>query len=110
MLYLIGGIAVVLTVFMFTTRQSMLGFPSSLFWLIFCGYCYQQSVTTWDMYYIIFFASFGMTIFSMYAAFVLREKPDATEIDEKSESETEDNRSYTTKLIEFRKRRRTLRD
>jgi hypothetical protein len=70
-----------LTVTMFATRNMMLGFPSAIFWGILGGYAYIQSAATWDWQYILFFASMGMVIFSLFAAFALRKKdlagPDA---------------------------------
>ena len=81
MLYILLGISAVLTFTMFHTRQMMLGFPCGIFWAITGGYCYGQSTTTWDTHYFLFFASFGMAIFCMYAAFGLREEKD-TETDE----------------------------
>jgi len=77
MLFVLAGIAVILTYAMFTTRERMLGFPSGIFWAILGGYCYTLSETTWDIYYFVFIASaLGMTIFSILAAYALREKPD----------------------------------
>ena len=77
----LGVLALGLTIAMFTTRNSMLGFPSGIFWGILGGYAYQQSVTTWDWQYLIFFASMGMLIFTIFAAFGLRKSdlagPDA---------------------------------
>ncbi len=67
-------IATALTCTMFASGQAMLGFPCLIFWAIMGGYCYQESVATWDMYYFTFFASFGMAIFSAFAAFGLRTK------------------------------------
>ncbi len=66
--------AVAITAIMFGTKERMLGFPSAIFWAIFGGYCYTLSTTTWDLYYITFFAALGMTIFSMYAAYALRRR------------------------------------
>ena len=66
--------AVVLTYSMFQARSSMLGFPCLIFWAILGGYCYQESTATWDIYYLTFFGSFGMGIFSMFAAYALRTK------------------------------------
>ena len=75
--------AVVLTYSMFQSRSSMLGFPCLIFWSIMGGYCYQQSTATWDIYYLTFFGSFGMGIFSMFAAYALRtKKEEAAEGDE----------------------------
>jgi hypothetical protein len=45
-----------------------------MFWAILGGYCYQQSTATWDIYYLTFFASIGMAIFSSLAAYGLRTK------------------------------------
>ena len=66
--------SVVLTCVMFLSRSSMLGFPCLIFWAILGGYCYQQSTATWDIYYLLFFGSFGMAIFSAFAAYALRTK------------------------------------
>lgn len=85
MSYIIAAIlislAVGLTIAMFVTRNSMLGFPSGIFWAIAGGYAYQQSSATWDLQYLIFFAAMGMVIFSIFAAFALRKRdlsgPDA---------------------------------
>ena len=77
MIILIGAIATALTWAMFSTRQSMLGFPAAIFWAIFGADCYIHSTATWDVYYLLFFASLlGMVTFSIYAAFGLREKKD----------------------------------
>ena len=70
----LGLLALGLTVFLFHTRNAMLGFPSAIFWAVFGGFCYQQSTATWDIYYLVFFAAFGMVIFTMFAAFALRTK------------------------------------
>jgi len=81
LLSVLAIIAVSLTCIMFLTRNLMLGFPSTIFWAILGGHCYQESVATWDIYYLIFFASMGMAIFCMYAMYGLREQdlsePDA---------------------------------
>jgi len=74
--------AIVLTYALFSSKSSMLGFPCTIFWAILGGYCYQQSTVTWDIYYLTFFASFGLAIFSAFAAFALRtKKEEATEGD-----------------------------
>jgi hypothetical protein len=67
-------IALGLTVAMFITRSLLLGFPCLIFWALLGGYSYQQSTTTWDLYYLMFFSSMGMAIFSAYAAFALRRR------------------------------------
>lgn len=92
LLAVLAMIAVLLTIAMFVTRNLLLGFPSAIFWAIFGGHCYQESGAEWDIYYLIFFASMGMAIFSMYAAYTLREQdlaePDADKgkyFDEKAE-------------------------
>ena len=74
MLYALLAIAVALTFAMFSTRQMMLGFPCVIFWAIMGGHCYGQSIYTWDTYYFLFFASFGMAIFCALAMFALRSK------------------------------------
>lgn len=81
LLGILAILAVVLTVALFATRNLMLGFPATIFWAILGGHCYQESTASWDIYYLIFFASFGMAIFSMYSMYGLREQdlagPDA---------------------------------
>ncbi len=67
-------IAVVLTWSMFSTRQMMLGFPCAMFWAILGGFALTQSVVDWDLFYLVFFASMGMTIFSVIAMYGLRTK------------------------------------
>ena len=75
MLYVLAAAAVGLTSTMFLSRSSMLGFPCAMFWALFGGYCYQQSITTWDIYFLTAFASLlGMTVFSMLAANGLKTK------------------------------------
>lgn len=78
MLFLLAGIAVLLTCAMFMTREMMLGFPAAMFWAILGGYAYTLSTTPWgDVYYYVFIAcALGMTVFSMLAAYGLREKRD----------------------------------
>jgi len=74
-LFALTFLAVGLTATMFATRQTMLGFPSGLFWAVLGGYIYTQSSTPWgDWQYFLFFASMGMLIFSIFAAFALRTK------------------------------------
>ena len=71
-LLILGLLALGLTIAMFATRQSMLGFPSGIFWAVLGGYAYQQSLATWDWRYLLFFASMGMVIFAIFAAYGLR--------------------------------------
>ncbi len=66
--------SVALTCAMFATRNSMLGFPCLIFWAILGGDSYQLSAAAWDIYYLVFFASMGMAIFTGYAAFTLRKR------------------------------------
>ncbi len=96
MLYILLGVATALTWAMFHTRQMMLGFPSAIFWAITGGYCYGVSAATWDTYYFLFFAAFGMAIFCMYAAFALREETDI----ESDEGEYFDEHKDETKYID----------
>lgn len=87
-------IPIALTCVMFISRQAMLGFPSAIFWAIFGAYSYTLSAVPWgDVYFYLFFASmFGMTTFTMFAAYGLREKKDVGTdenefVDEKGEDE-----------------------
>lgn len=72
-------IALSTTVTMFSKKEAMLGFPCAIFWALTGAQSYLLSTTPWgDLYFYLFFASaFGMTIFTMFAAFGLREKRDA---------------------------------
>jgi len=72
-------IATTLTATMFVSKSSMLGFPCLIFWAIMGGYCYQESATTWDIYYLTFFGAFGMAIFCAFAAYALRTKKEEAE-------------------------------
>jgi len=79
---LLAGLIVVtvaLTCVMFASKQVLLGFPCLIFWAITGGYCYQESVATWDMYYFVFFASMFMGIFCAFAAYALRTKKEEAE-------------------------------
>jgi len=67
-------IPIILALAMFYSKSMMLGFPTGMFWFILGGYCYQQSTATWDINYLLFFAAFGMGIFSIFAAYALRTK------------------------------------
>jgi hypothetical protein len=71
-------VASALTVGMFATRQALLGFPSAIFWFIGGGQAYVlASGGTGTIYYVIFIAcGIGMGIYSMFAAYSLREKKD----------------------------------
>ena len=73
-LCMLGAIAILLTVTMFLSRSSMLGFPCGIFWALLGGHAYTLSTTTWDIEYFIFFSSMGMLIFSILAAYGLRTK------------------------------------
>jgi len=80
MLYALLAITLVLTWVMFQTKNMMLGFPCVMFWAITGGYCYTQSTATWDIWYLLFFAStFGMTIFCALAMYGLRTKKEEQE-------------------------------
>jgi len=80
-LLILAILALGLTIAMFATKNSMLGFPSGIFWAILAGFAYQQHSVTWDLLYILFFGAIGMAIFSFLAAYALRRRdlaePDA---------------------------------
>ena len=80
---ILAVLALRLTITMFIAKQSLLGFPCGIFWAISGAYAYQQYVAVWDLWYLIFFASMGMLIFTIFAAFALRKRdlagPDADE-------------------------------
>lgn len=74
MLILLASAALVLTLTMFLTKNMLLGFPCFIFWALLAGDAYTLKSNTWDMYYFLFFASIGMAIFCMFAAFALRKR------------------------------------
>lgn len=78
-----------LTVAMFLSKEMMLGFPATLFWAIFGGYCYTQSEVAWgDIYYYLAFGSLlGMTVFTAFAAYGLRERRETIAEEEFEEGE-----------------------
>ena len=90
----VGFIAVALTCTMFATKQMMLGFACVIFWAILGGYAYTISVYTWDPYYFIFFASFGMAIFCALAMFALRTKKQEKEEGDEFIDEGKDDLRY----------------
>lgn len=74
---LLGLVALGLTGFMFHTRNAMLGFPSAVFWALFGGFAYTLSAATWDIHFMIAFASLlGMVTFTALGAYGLRERRD----------------------------------
>jgi len=72
--------AVTLTIAMVAARNMLLGYPSAMMWAVFGGGCYLRYLTMWDIYYLTFFASLGMTIFCMLAMYALR-KSDLADTD-----------------------------
>ena len=95
LLFTIVVLAVSLTITMFFTRNAMLSYPSGMFWAILGGYCYTLSVYTWDIHYLLFFGSFGMTLFCILAGFGLREKRDTgTDEDEFIDEKGGGNEQY----------------
>ncbi len=94
LLAILGAIAVLLTCVMFLSKQMMLGFPSAMFWAIMAGYCYDQSLVTWDLYYLTFFASMGMVIFCVLAMYGLRTKKEEIKEGDALIDEELDNEKY----------------
>lgn len=77
----LAALSLGLTIALFFTRNHMLGFPCGIFWALSGAYAYQQYTAVWDLWYLIFFASAGMLIFTIFAAYGLRKSdlsgPDA---------------------------------
>ncbi len=88
-------LAASLTVTMFATKQSMLGFPFFIFWSLLGGYAYTASTVTWDLYYLLFFASLGMAMFCAIAAFALRTKKEERQAGEEYTDEGKDDSQLT---------------
>jgi len=127
LLAILGVMALALTCTMFASKQAMLGFPCLIFWTITGGQSYLQSTATWDIYYILFFGSFGMAIFCTFAAYALRTKkeelaageqfidegkPEEKYIDESGPSEAEeleDKPSKATRELRERAEKRRSR-
>lgn len=78
MLLPLAIIALGLTIAMFLSRNSMLGFPSAMFWMILGAYEYTQSVTPWVSveFYFAIACMLGMVTFCSLAAYGLRERKD----------------------------------
>jgi len=108
---ILGILALGLTVSMFATKNSMLGFPSGIFWAIFGGANYIASTATWDIYYLMFFAGMGMFIFTIFAAFGLRKRdlagPDA---DKGAFIDEDGRRPKTPDIIEVPRRQKAWGD
>ena len=88
-------LALGLTIAMFSTRESMLGFPCAIFWAVLGGFAYTQFTTAWVdwQFYLAFACLLGMVPFSALAAFGLREKRD-TIADEDMGEEGKDEGGY----------------
>ena len=87
-----------LTVAMFATKQAMLGFPCLIFWALLGGYAYTTSTSTWDLYYLLFFASIGMAMFCSLAAFALRTKKEEKQAGEEYIDEGNDDTRFTDEV------------
>lgn len=86
MLFILGAIAVSLTMAMYATKKSELGFACAIWWFIFGGHCYTLFTVAWvDIEYYMFFASMAMGIFTAIGAFALREPHDAISDEEMNE-------------------------
>ena len=83
-----------LTIAMFSSKNSLLGFPSLIFWAILSGYSFQQSSTTWDWQYFLFFGSMGMVIFSALAMYGLRTKKEEQAAGDAPIDEAKDEDKY----------------
>jgi hypothetical protein len=71
---MMGTIALALTCTMFIKKQAMLGFPAAIFWALFGAQFYMLSLSPWDTFFDVAFVCFlGMTVFTMYGAWGLRE-------------------------------------
>ena len=56
------GVAVLLTIALFLSKEPMLGFACVIFWIIAGAQAYTMRLSTWDVPYAIFFGSFGMVL------------------------------------------------
>lgn len=99
-----------LTIAMFATKQAMLGFPCAMFWAIGGACAYVESVAPWgDVYYYLAFGSLGMTIFTMLAAFALREKRDTLADDSMDEDSKEGDKFFDETTTKPSNRTKALR-
>ncbi len=101
LLLILVFISVSLTCVMFASKQPMLGFPCAIFWAITGADAFILSVIPWgDIYFYIFIASLlGMTPFTAYAAFALREPKD-TIADSEMDEENKESHQPTTYIDE----------
>jgi len=69
----LGFIAVMLTAFMFLSKQVMLSMASVIFWAIFGADCFNLSGAAWDIYYLAGFGSLlGMIPLCAFAGYSWR--------------------------------------
>jgi len=102
---ILAVLAAGLTITMIIAKQSLLGFPSGIFWAISGGYAYQQYTTQWDLWYLTFFACMGMVLFSILAAFALRKRDLAGPDADRGEYIDEGGRIYPkTQVLEVPRR------
>ncbi len=105
-------IAVLLTITMFATKNSMLGFPSAMFWAILGAHCFTLSTIPWgDTYYYMGFASLlGMVTFCSLGAYGLRERRDTIADAEMEEEGEEEEHFIDEKPTEPSKRVKAIRE
>jgi ABC-type uncharacterized transport system permease subunit len=100
------AIAVFLTIAMFATKNPLLGFPSGIFWALSAAQLYQMWADTGEIIYNVAFIAcgIGMVVFTIMAAFSLREKRDtiADEEIEEGDGEFIDEESAATKRLHQR--------
>lgn len=62
-----------LTIAAYVIRRHVLAFAACGAWMILAAYSYSNAVTTWDVFYTLFFLSGGLALVSAFEPFIMRE-------------------------------------
>lgn len=81
MLYILLGAAVVLAIASYGLRIMQLALLGAVMWATLGGYCFSQSTTTWDIFYVLGFVGFIAAIGEGYQAWGFMTKKEETEDD-----------------------------
>ena len=81
MLYILLGAAVVLVIASYGLRIMQLALLGAVMWATLGGYCFSQSTTTWDIFYVLGFVGFIAAIGEGYQAWGFMTKKEETEDD-----------------------------
>jgi len=72
----------------FAIRRKVLAFASTGTWMVLAVYAYNKAVTSWDIYYTLFFLAGGLALVCAFEPFIMRERKEEGE--EEPELDEED--------------------